>query len=72
VTDEEVPHLQDELNAILAFVDDLTKVDVTDIEPMTAAFPIRSSPMRPSARIIFSWCPKSWSETSLQLPPSLI
>jgi len=40
VTDEEVPHLQDELNAILAFVEDLTKVDVTDIEPMTSVMPM--------------------------------
>ncbi len=40
VSDEEVPHLQNELNAILAFVDDLTKVDVEGVEPMTSVIPM--------------------------------
>jgi len=40
VEDEEVPHLQNELNAILAFVEDLTKVDVTNVEPMTSVIPM--------------------------------
>lgn len=40
VTDEEVPHLQDELNAILAFVEQLNEVDVTDVEPMTSVTPM--------------------------------
>jgi len=40
VEDEEVPHLQNELNAILAFVDDLTKVDVSNVEPMTSVIPM--------------------------------
>ena len=35
VTDEEVPHLAQELNAILAFVEELASVDVTGVEPMT-------------------------------------
>jgi aspartyl-tRNA(Asn)/glutamyl-tRNA(Gln) amidotransferase subunit C len=41
VTDEEVPHLQDELNAMLAFVEELSAVDVTDVEPMTSVIPMR-------------------------------
>ncbi len=40
VADEEVPHLQTELNAILAFVDDLSGVDVTGVEPMTSVIPM--------------------------------
>jgi aspartyl-tRNA(Asn)/glutamyl-tRNA(Gln) amidotransferase subunit C len=40
VTDEEVPHLQDELNAILAFVEQLGEVDVTGVEPMTSVTPM--------------------------------
>jgi len=40
VTDEEVPHLQDELNAILAFVEQLSEVDVTGVEPMTSVTPM--------------------------------
>lgn len=45
VTDEEVPPLQDELNAILAFVAELNSVDVSGVEPMTSVIPI-SMPMR--------------------------
>lgn len=40
VTDEEVPHLQGELNAILAFVAELDAVDVTGVEPMTSVTPM--------------------------------
>lgn len=40
VTEEEVPHLQDELNAILAFVEQLGEVDVTGVEPMTSVTPM--------------------------------
>ena len=45
VTDAEVPHLQSEINAILAFVEDLGKVDVEGIEPMTSVIPMKL-PMR--------------------------
>ena len=45
VTDAEVPHLQDELNAILAFVEELNAVDVSDVEPMTSVIPMKL-PMR--------------------------
>ena len=40
VTEEEVPHLQDELNAILAFVEQLNEVDVEGVEPMTSVTPM--------------------------------
>lgn len=40
VTDEEVPHLQNELNAILAFVEELNAVDVDGVEPMTSVIPM--------------------------------
>lgn len=40
VTDEEVPHLQGELNAILHFVEALSSVDVEGIEPMTSVMPM--------------------------------
>ncbi len=45
VTDAEVPHLQGEINAILAFVEDLGKVDVEGVEPMTSVIPMQL-PMR--------------------------
>ncbi|ALK09430.1 Asp-tRNA(Asn)/Glu-tRNA(Gln) amidotransferase subunit GatC [Blastochloris viridis] len=40
VTDAEVPHLQGELNAILAFVEQLGEVDVAGIEPMVSVTPM--------------------------------
>ena len=45
VTDEEVPHLQSELNAILAFVEELEAVNVDGVEPMTSVIPMKL-PMR--------------------------
>ena len=41
VADEDVPHLQGELNAILAFVEQLNEVDVDGVEPMTSVTPMR-------------------------------
>lgn len=41
VADDEVEHLQGELNAILAFVEQLGEVDVAGVEPMTAVTPMR-------------------------------
>ena len=41
VKEEEVPHLQGELNAILAFVEELSSVDVEGIEPMTSVTPMK-------------------------------
>lgn len=40
VTDDEVPHLQGELNAILAFVEQLSEVNVEGVEPMTSVTPM--------------------------------
>jgi aspartyl-tRNA(Asn)/glutamyl-tRNA(Gln) amidotransferase subunit C len=41
VADGEVPHLKDELNAILAFVEELGAVDVAAVAPMTSVMPMR-------------------------------
>ncbi|HXQ04849.1 MAG TPA: Asp-tRNA(Asn)/Glu-tRNA(Gln) amidotransferase subunit GatC [Bradyrhizobium sp.] len=40
VTDAEVPHLQGELNAMLAFVEQLSEVDIEGVEPMTSVMPM--------------------------------
>jgi len=40
VTDEEVPHLQGELNSMLSFVEQLNSVDVEGVEPMTSVTPM--------------------------------
>jgi aspartyl-tRNA(Asn)/glutamyl-tRNA(Gln) amidotransferase subunit C len=40
VKDEEVSHLQGELNAILAFVEQLNEVNVDGVEPMTSVTPM--------------------------------
>lgn len=37
VSDEDVPHLEGELNAILAFVEQLGQVDVEGVAPLTSA-----------------------------------
>lgn len=41
VTEDEIPHLQGELNAILQFVAELDSIDVTGVEPMTSVTPMR-------------------------------
>ena len=48
VADEEVEHLRGELNAILAFVEQLGEVDVAGVEPMTSVTPMRMK-QRPDA-----------------------
>jgi len=40
VRDDEVPHLQGELNAMLAFVEQLSEVNVEGVEPMTSVTPM--------------------------------
>jgi len=40
VAEDEVRNLEDELNAILAFVEQLAEVDVEGIEPMTSVTPM--------------------------------
>jgi aspartyl-tRNA(Asn)/glutamyl-tRNA(Gln) amidotransferase subunit C len=41
VAEEEIEPLRDELNAILAFVEQLAEVNVDDVEPMTSVIPMR-------------------------------
>lgn len=40
VAEGEVEHLRGELNAILAFVEQLSEVDVAGVEPMTSVMPM--------------------------------
>src|SRR5690348_17852931 len=40
VDEAEIPHLRGELNAILAFVAQLSEVDVDGVEPMTSVTPM--------------------------------
>jgi aspartyl-tRNA(Asn)/glutamyl-tRNA(Gln) amidotransferase subunit C len=40
VADDEVEHLQGELNAMLAFVEQLSEVNVDGVEPMTSVTPM--------------------------------
>src|SRR5262245_17118291 len=40
VADDEVEHLRGELNAILAFVEQMSEVDVEGVEPMTSVTPM--------------------------------
>jgi aspartyl-tRNA(Asn)/glutamyl-tRNA(Gln) amidotransferase subunit C len=49
VSENDVPHLQEELNAILAFVEELGTVDVEGVEPMTSVMPV---PMKKRADIV--------------------
>jgi len=41
IEESEVEKYQDELNAILGFVEQLGEVDVTGVEPMTSVTPMR-------------------------------
>ena len=41
VEDGEVEHLRGEINAILAFVEQLQEVDVAGVEPMTSVTPMQ-------------------------------
>ena len=41
VAETEVEHLQGELNAMLAFVEQLNEVDVAGVEPMTSVTPMQ-------------------------------
>jgi aspartyl-tRNA(Asn)/glutamyl-tRNA(Gln) amidotransferase subunit C len=40
VADDEIEHLQSELNAMLAFVEQLSEVNVEGVEPMTSVTPM--------------------------------
>ena len=46
VADAEVPHLQGELNAILAFVEQLSEVNIEGVEPMTSVTPMEMKKRR--------------------------
>jgi aspartyl-tRNA(Asn)/glutamyl-tRNA(Gln) amidotransferase subunit C len=48
VADDEIEHLQGELNAMLAFVEQLSEVDVSGVEPMTSVTPMQMK-KRPDA-----------------------
>ena len=41
VADDEVEHLRNELNSILAFVEQLSEVKVDGVEPMTSVTPMQ-------------------------------
>ena len=41
VAEDEVEHLQGELNAILAFVEQLSELNVDGVEPMTSVTPMK-------------------------------
>jgi aspartyl-tRNA(Asn)/glutamyl-tRNA(Gln) amidotransferase subunit C len=41
VADDEIEHLQAELNTILAFFEQLSEVDVEGVEPMTSVTPMQ-------------------------------
>jgi aspartyl-tRNA(Asn)/glutamyl-tRNA(Gln) amidotransferase subunit C len=41
VENGEIEHLRSEMNAILAFVEELAKVDVEGVEPMTSVTPMQ-------------------------------
>jgi aspartyl-tRNA(Asn)/glutamyl-tRNA(Gln) amidotransferase subunit C len=49
LADDEVEHLREELNAILAFVEQLSEVNVDRVEPMTSVIPIQ---MRKRADVV--------------------
>ena len=40
VADSEIEHLRGELNAMLAFVEQLSEVDIAGVEPMTSVMPM--------------------------------
>ena len=40
VADSEIEHLRGELNAMLAFVEQLSEVDIAGVEPMTSVTPM--------------------------------
>ena len=46
VANEDVPHLQGELNAMLAFVEQLSEVNVDGVEPMTSVMPMEMKKRR--------------------------
>jgi aspartyl-tRNA(Asn)/glutamyl-tRNA(Gln) amidotransferase subunit C len=49
LADDEAEHLREELNAILAFVEQLSEVNVDGVEPMTSVIPMQ---MRKRADVV--------------------
>ena len=45
VEDAEIEHLKSEINAILAFIEELSEVNIDGVEPMTSVMPMKL-PMR--------------------------
>jgi len=41
VAEDEIEHLREELNAVLAFVEQLSEVNVDGVEPMTSVMPMQ-------------------------------
>lgn len=41
VAEDEIEHLRGELNAMLSFVEQLSEVDVTGVDPMTSVTPMK-------------------------------
>ena len=41
VKEDEVPHLKEELNAILSFVEELSALDVSNVAPLTSVTPMK-------------------------------
>ena len=76
VTDTEVPHLQGELNAILAFVEQLSEVNVEGVEPMTSVTPMAMKQRRDvvtdggDAQAVLANAPRS--EDDFYLVPKVI
>ena len=46
VAEDEIEHLKGELNAMLAFVEQLSEVDVEGVEPMTSVTPMADEKAR--------------------------
>jgi aspartyl-tRNA(Asn)/glutamyl-tRNA(Gln) amidotransferase subunit C len=46
LAEDEVEHLREELNAILAFVEQLSEIDVDGVEPMTSVIPMQMKKRR--------------------------
>jgi aspartyl-tRNA(Asn)/glutamyl-tRNA(Gln) amidotransferase subunit C len=53
VADDEVEHLRGEINAILAFVEQLSEVNVEGVEPMTSVTPME---MKKRADVVTDGC----------------
>ena len=78
VTEAEVPHLQGELNAMLAFVEQLSEVNVDGVEPMTSVTPMEMKKRAVIVAVIafvllgaalYLWSPSSVPRKALKMGP---